>query len=240
MSNDLIPLDQLPSTSLAVNDGVYEELAKGADFLQRLQLFTKGKAIDKGLIRPGHYGVAETGDEITDLGDTIDLLFLARRPKALDMSDREAIITSFDPESTEFKRIAAQSMEKESNCMYGPDFLVFERTTGKFYDFYCGTKSTRGEAKKMYPFLPLTAAEIAARKLDGIEPHGPLPATLKSRLVEKGSFSWHVPVVSRCSTPFANLPSSENIVKQITKFLTVKDEGPEKVQESEGKKKRAR
>ena len=50
---------------------------------------------------------------------------LARRPKAIDMTDAEAMIVNYDPESEEFKRIAAQSMEKESHCMYGPSFLVF-------------------------------------------------------------------------------------------------------------------
>ena len=82
-------------------------------------------------------------------------------------------------------------------------FLVFERGTGRFLEFFCGSKSTRSEAKKLYPFLPLTTADIARQQaagndVDGLEPHGPLPLTLKSRLVEKGTYSWHVPVVVKC------------------------------------------
>lgn len=232
-SNNLVPVDltQLPSTQVG-SDETFNELAKSGDFLGRLQLFTKGKAIDKGLIRPGRYGIPESGDEIVDLGDTIDIIPLARRPKAIDMSDKEAIIVCHDHESDEFKRIAAKSLEKESHCMYGPSFLVFERSSGRLLEFFCGSKSTRGEAKKIYPFLPITEADIAARELSD-EPHGPLPLTLKSRLVEKGTYSWHVPVVVKCSTPFTNLPSMDVIVREIERFVNIKDDGVEKVSEEE-------
>ena len=243
MSTAIAKVDysQLPSTQVG-NDAVYDDLAKGGDFLSRLQLYTKGKAIDKGLIKPGHYGIPVSEEEITDLGDSIDLLVIARRPKAIDMTDKEAIIVVHDSNSPEFQRIAALSAEKESHCMYGPSFLVFERNTGKFYEFFCGSKSTRTEAKKIYPFLPLTQADIDARGLKDVEAHGPLPMTLKSRYVEKGSFSWHVPVVQKCSVPFKNEPAVDVLVKEIGKFLTFKDaEQVEKVAEPEGgKKKRAR
>ena len=124
-------------------------------------------------------------------------------------------------------------MEKESHCMYGPSFLVFERSTCRFLEFFCGNKSSRSEAKKLYPYLPLSQADIdakAARGEDvgGLEPHGPLPLTLKSRLVEKGTYSWHVPVVVKCGEAFTKLPSMDRIVKEINAFLTVKDNGVER------------
>ena len=129
--------------------------------------------------------------------------------------------------------------------MYGPSFLVYERSTNRFLEFFCGTKSTRSEAKKVYPFLPLTAADIARQKaagndVAGLEPHGPLPLTLKSRLVEKGTYSWHVPVIVKCAQPFPKLPSKDQIVKEITRFINCKGDGVETVKEPEGKKARAR
>ena len=203
-STDLISVDfnNLPSTQVGT-DEQFAELAKSTEFLARLQLYTKGKAINKGLVRPGHYGIPASDEDVEDIGDEIDIIPLARRPKAIDMTDTDAVLVNYDPESEEFKRIAAQSLEKESHCMYGPSFLVFERKTGRFLEFFCGSKSTRSEAKKIYPFLALTAADIARQKAAGhdvsdLEPHGPLPLTLKSRLVEKGAYSWHVPVVVKC------------------------------------------
>ena len=84
----LVPvnLEQLPSTQIG-GDDLYAELAKGGDYLGRMQLYTKGKAVNKGLIPPGHYGIPERDDEIIDLGTTVDIIPLARRPKAIDMTD---------------------------------------------------------------------------------------------------------------------------------------------------------
>jgi hypothetical protein len=245
-STDLIPVDfnNLPSTQVGT-DEQFAELAKSTEFLARLQLYTKGKAINKGLVRPGHYGIPASDEDVEDIGDEIDIIPLARRPKAIDMTDTDAVLVNYDPESEEFKRIAAQSLEKESHCMYGPSFLVYERKTGRFLEFFCGSKSTRSEAKKIYPFLALTAADIARQKAAGhdvsdLEPHGPLPLTLKSRLVEKGAYSWHVPVVVKCCAPFTRTPSPDQLFKEITSFITCKGDGVEIVKEPVGKKQRAR
>jgi len=242
---NLVPVDlsQLPSTQLG-SDDQFLELAKSSEFIGRLQLFTKGKAINKGQVRPGCYGIPE-GEEVIDLGDTIDILPLGRRPKAIDMTDTDAVLVNYDPESDEFKRIAATSLEKESHCMYGPSFLVIEEKTGRFLEFFCGSKSTRSEAKKIYPFLQLTAADIERQKLAGkdvseLKPHGPLPLTLKSRLVEKGTYSWHVPVVSKCATPFTKLPPIAAITKELTAFIECKGDGVQTVKEEPGKTHRAR
>jgi len=237
MENALVPVNfnQLPSTQIGTDDQ-FTELAKGGDFIGRMQLYTKGKAINKELIRPGHYGVPESDDEVVDLGVTVDILPLARRPKAIDMTDLEALVLNYDPESAEFARIAAKSAETDSHCQYGPSFLVYERATGRFLEFFCGTKTNRIEAKKIYPFLPLSDGDIkrlaeAGKDVTGLEAHGPIPLTLKVKLVENRRGSWHAPVVVKCSTPFTQLPLLEVFVKEITRFLTIKDNGVEKVAE---------
>lgn len=234
----------LPSTQMA-NDAAYNELAKSNEFLGRLQLYTKGSAVNRKLVGPGEFGIPEGDDEIHKLGESVDVLVLARRPKALDMSDREAILVSYDPSTDTFKDIRARSGEQDSGCMYGVSFLVVERTTGRLLEFFCGTKSTRSEAGKIYDFLPLSAAQIEAKAaagedVTGLEPHGPIPMTMKSKLVEKGKFSWHVPVVLKCSTPFTRLPPVEAVNEEIVKFTTVKDGGTEKAPEPAAKSKRAR
>jgi len=234
----LVPvnLDQLPSTQIGTDDQ-FAELAKGGDYLGRLKLYTKSKDAIKGLITDGHYGIPESEKEITDLGDSVDILPLARRPKAIDMTDMEALVISYNPESEEFKRIQAQSVEADSHCQYGPSFLVYERSTGRFLEFFCGNKSSRRESGKIFPFLPLTQADIdakaAARNPVGdLKPHGPIPVTLKVEVAENRKGIWHVPVVTKCSTPFTRLPSDDVIRREIVKFLAVKDNGVEKVQDT--------
>jgi hypothetical protein len=240
MSNNtaMVPvnLDQLPSTQIGTDDQ-FAELAKGGDYIGRMQLFTKSKANMKGLIPSGHYGIPESDEEIIDLGPTVDLLPLARRPKAIDMTDMEALVISYDMESEEFKRIAAKSAESDSHCQYGPSFLVFERSTKRFLEFFCGNKSSRIEAKKLFPFLPLSQADIDAKSENGnavgdLKPHGPIPVTLKTKVAENRKGTWHVPVVVMCASPFTTLPSDDVIRREITKFLTVKDNGVEKVQDN--------
>ena len=240
MSNNtaMVPvnLDQLPSTQIGTDDQ-FAELAKGGDYIGRMQLFTKSKANMKGLIPSGHYGIPESDEEIIDLGPTVDLLPLARRPKAIDMTDMEALVISYDMESEEFKRIAAKSAESDSHCQYGPSFLVFERSTKRFLEFFCGNKSSRIEAKKLFPFLPLSQADIDAKAENGnavgdLKPHGPIPVTLKTKVAENRKGTWHVPVVVMCASPFTALPSGDIICREIDKFLTVKDNGVEKVQDN--------
>jgi len=234
-----VDVGQLPVTQKGADEG-FDEIAQGGDFLARLQLFSKGGAIDKGLIKPGRWGIPEGDDKITDLGDKIDCLVLARRAKALDMSDTDAIVVNYDMKSKEFQRIADASMGTDSGCMYGPSFLLIERSSGRFLEFFCGTKSTRSEAKKIYPMLPLTAGDIEARKLDA-QPHGPQPFTMATKYVQRKRFSWFVPVVTKCSTPFRTIPDMPKIIKEIERFIDPPADGVEKVDEKEeGGKKRAR
>jgi len=134
-----INLDQLPSTQIGTDDQ-FAELAKGGDYIGRMQLYTKSKVNQKGLIPSGHYGIPESDEEIIDLGPSVDLLPLARRPKAIDMTDMEALVISYDMESPEFKRIETKSAEADSHCQYGPSFLVYERSTRRFLEFFCGNK----------------------------------------------------------------------------------------------------
>lgn len=243
-NTNLVPVDlsQLPACQMG-NDDVYDGIAQSASFLSRLQLYTKGDAINRRLIQPGCYGIPESKDEITNLGDAINVVVLARRPKAVDMSDSDCIVTSYDPESAEFKRIAAKSLEKESNCMYGPSFLLVEQANWQRpLEFFCGTKTSRAEAKKIYPFLPLSAEQIEARGLKDEKPHGPLAMTLTVRYIEKGKYSWHAPVASKCTTPFTKMLSNERLIEEITKFVTAKADDVEKVVEpaTTSGKKRAR
>ena len=123
--------------------------------------------------------------------------------------------------------------------MYGPSFLVYEKSTAAFYEFFCGNKSSRQESKKLYPYLPLTQADIdakaaAGQDVTGLVAHGPIPLTLKSRLVEKNTYSWHVPVVTKCVEPFVKVPSEERIVKEIVAFTSVKNNGVERAAPAAG------
>jgi hypothetical protein len=228
LTTDLASLTNLPVSVTAARTNLAKR-ATETEWLQRIQLVTKGKYVELDKIRSGHYGVPLKEDEIQDLGDSIDILPLAVRDKALDTTE-DPPLTNYDASSAIFQDIEERSSEKDSGCMWGPSFLVFERNTGKFYEFFCGNKSARAEAGKFEPFLPISEAEA---EQFGCDPKGPDPITLTAKHIRRPRFSWHVPEVHECSTPFTNLPPVERIVQEIQKFLNPKTQDAELVEEGE-------
>ena len=207
MSKDLVTLKlNVPAVADDVLSQV-EEVSKGADFIPRLQLIGKGKYVDTNKIGPGRWGVPQAGgEEVTDLGESIDVIPLAARPKAMDVSDTEAIITVYDTQNPEFKRII--EAPKNSGCMWGPTYLVYERSSKSFYELFFGNASGRAEAGKLRPFLPKDGQVSAA--------------TLNIRYKPSKTFGgWHVPVIVKCTMPFKDLPPIEEINATIEKFMSI-------------------
>lgn len=201
----------LPCT--LISPAELKRIAQPTEYLARIQLFTKGKAIDEGLIKPGHYGIPQTGgDDVTDLGAEIDVMVFALRPKAMDVTDVNNIRVCYDINDPLYEEITSMS----EGGLYGPSFLVYERSTQAFYELFFCNKSARKVAPALYPFLPINAA--AASEL-GCEPHGPLTATLGVRYATGAKGKWHTYTVKNCSVPFSTEPTVEDAVEQITKFL---------------------
>ena len=222
MANDIVPFTvaQLPEVSDEQINAL-EKVSTGGGFLQRLQLISKGKYVDTGKCAPGRWGIP-VGDECTDLGPEVDIMPLAVRDKALDVSDRENILSVYDKNSDEFQRI--KNAPKNTGCMWGRSFLVLERKTEALYELYFGNASGRAEAPKVEPYLP--------------RPKSPASAlTLKIKYKKGKDFAWHVPVVVDCSEPITGGPDMAEVVKQIEKFNNP-DEGPEVSVEPENKRAR--
>ena len=216
MSKELVPfkMNMLPAVSEEQLKSL-EEVAQGSDFLPRIQLITKGKYVDTSKIGAGHWGIPlPGGDDIDDLGPKIDIIPIAYRPKGLDVSYKDAIIAVYDTEDPEFQRIKAAP--KNTGCMWGPSFLVLERSTGKLYELFFGNKSGRNEAAKLRPFLLSQA-----------------PASLGIRYKKMPDYGWHVPVITKCSEPFdeaAIKVTQEQINDELEKFQNP-EKGVQKVDE---------
>jgi hypothetical protein len=172
-------------------------------FLPALRFFSKGS--DDGTIKPGNYGIPISEDRIVDLGDSVDIVPLARRMKALDKSDPDDIVVSYLRSSPDFKRIIENADDSGGDLMWGCSFLVYERTSKKILELWFGTKSSRSEAEHIYPFLPADENEAQ-------------PCTLKSRKPKNAKHSYRIPLVSVCSTPI-DLPSDDLIAAAVQKFL---------------------
>jgi hypothetical protein len=226
--NELSVLNELFSGENALSTQSIDDLkaldamSSSVSFLRRIQLYSKGKSNASGtLVGAGNFGVPESSDKITDLGNSIDVLVIARKAKAIDMSDTSNIIVTNDTTSAEFKRIVdLADNTRDSGCAYGPTYLIYERSSNSFYEFFCGNKSARYASSAINSFLPVTQAMIDAGVTNESEPRFAKPMTLKSEYIKKDRYEWFAPKAEECLTPI-DLPSADVLRSEIERFMKV-------------------
>jgi len=191
----LIPAD-IAGSLQKYDDQALAAVSTGG-FLPRLQLMISNSGPCKsGAFPINHYAVIENQNNV-DVGKEVDMLVIVWRPKAMDTSGDE-IIVSHDETSQLFKDISAKTLEKNSGCMFGPEYLVYIPSVKKFATFFLGSKSSRREATAMNGRLGKGA-------------------TLKSRHCESKGFDWYSPVCVACNQPF-ELPDMAEVAAQADKF----------------------
>lgn len=228
MTTDLVTqASQLPATRTG-GKGLFKRVAKANDFLPRLQLFSKGKPIDKRLVLPGQYGVLVGDEEVTVYGDKIDLFIFAARAKALDRTNPKATVVNFEDDSDIFKSIEERSFVKLADnainpCMFGISFLVWVSQYG-LHEYYCRSKSARGECGKLEPFMPISPQDVADAEADGEELEGQEAQAVRigSRVKEADDLSWHIMTIHECTQPITGVADQETINAAINKFLAQK------------------
>lgn len=179
-------------------------VSTAGDFLPRLQLYGgNSTAAKEGKIGIGCYGIVRSKDVIEDLGKSVDVVIVDGRAKALRVEKDNSIITKFDPNDVEFKKIMAESNVKDSGCMYGPEFLLYVPSAEAFVTFFMSSKTARRAAKNVY-----------ARMRKG--------ATLSAELIKTAKYSWHGPVCNPSSAPFENMPSADDFTEASNKFRAEK------------------
>jgi hypothetical protein len=184
-----------------MTDEMFATLASSNKFLPRIQLFgSSSKLCKQGKFPIGHYGLVTAKDTAEDMGVSFDALVINVRPKAVDFNGEQPI-SIFDNLDPEFARIREDSGESDSNCMWGPEFLLWLPRFGRRYaTFFFANPTMRREAP-------------AVRQLMGNA------ATFKIRFIESKQYGgWHGPIVTACSTPFEP-PDFEEIEATLNTFL---------------------
>jgi len=185
---------------LASNE-TFDKLATASDYLPRIQLCgSSSKLFKKNKIAKQHYAYVVTDENFKDLGASVDVLPIAWRPKALDMSG-DSPVQCFDEKSDTFKDIQIRAGVKDSECAFGPEFLIWIPSLKSFAGLFMGSKTARSEAGKVRELLSKGA-------------------TLTSTVIEgKNGFIWEAIVVNPCTTPF-ELPAPADLRLAIEKFYT--------------------
>ena len=198
MTNALIPSGTIPQSNV---ENVLA-VSKNKSYLPRLKLCgSQAGECQRGLVGIGHYALIKSKEEVEDVGDSVDVIVVAGRAKAVQLSDPP--IQAFDPSSDLFKDIQEESTKKDSDAMFGPEFLVFIPAHQVYATFFlCNPTGRR--------FAP----DMQARLNEG--------ATLGSRLIETAKYKWHGPKIKDCGAPL-EVPDLENLTEVATKFLKEKD-----------------
>lgn len=178
-------------------------------FLPRVQLYgSKSGACTEGKIPIAHYGLTRDKDQIDDLGEQVEIVVLAGRVKAMEIN-KDGVLVNYDPKSDEYARIAAASDEKDSGCMFGPEYLIYVPKAQTFATFYMASKT----ARRVSPDV-LTRMHKAA--------------VLSAKLIKTDKYSWHGPVCKPLDVPTFEVPPVDEIQKHITTFLSPRSSVMEK------------
>jgi hypothetical protein len=225
MSNELATAQNFPMSVHTQDDKTWGDVVAAGSFLPYISLYGgNSNACKEGLIGIGRYGLVRQKDKIEDLTAEFSVLAIGWRYKAMKIG--EGIISNYNPKSEMFLKIKEESEIKDSGCMYGIEFLFWvpELPARCFATFYCNSKTSRREAQNIRPFCPEAPnpARITPEHPNGYPGHGPKPMTLKSQLIKTEKYTWHGPVATQCSTQF-NLPSTEEMIEQATKFANPKE-----------------
>lgn len=227
---------QFPMSQYTQDDKAWGDVVAAGSFLPYISLYGgNSNACKENLIGIGRYGLVRQKDKIEDLTDEFNVLALAWRYKAMQIG--EGILSNYNPKSELFLSIKEKSETKDSGCMYGIEFLFWvpDLPANCFATFYCNSKTSRREAQNIRPFCP--APEQMKADSTIVPAHGPLQMTLKTTLIKKGTYRWHGPVATQCSTQFT-LPSMEDMMEQAKRFANPKESEVEVVKPDENKRAR--
>jgi hypothetical protein len=191
-------------------DDIFNSVANSGKYLARIQMFGgNSEAVKSGKVPMASYALVTGKDQYQPLGDAVDVVPVAWRPKAMDVGGEE-VISVHDHTDPEFARIQAQSEVKDSGCMFGPEFLLWLPGIKRFVTLFMSSKTARREA-------PAIRERIGK------------PTTLGVEYIKTKKFSWHGIVARPCSTPF-DLPTDEAVAEEVEKFMNPPKVDIERVQ----------
>lgn len=145
MSNLIIPQNAI------AEDKEFDNLAKGFNFLGRLQLFQgQSEHIVNGHVDNGEFAYVTAKGIEHRFGKELQFMPLGYRHKAMDMSGSKPLAWFHKIGETfskpEFLDIQERAKGKNSSCSWGPEFLIWIPQIGVFATFHCGSPTFRNSS----------------------------------------------------------------------------------------------
>jgi hypothetical protein len=196
-------LDRPSENRVAVrkDDSTFNAIAKSGSWLSRFQLFSaKADAVALGKIAPGRYGIVD-GDKIIDLGTEVIVSVHSWRPQAMFIDKASNTVEiNYDTASDRFKQIQERSFTPNSNCLFGPDFLLWVPKAGKWVSFFMNSKTARRQSSGVREAIGQNGIKLGAK------------------LIESKGFKWHGPVVEPFSAPLEPAAPEDEVESQVHNF----------------------
>lgn len=194
-------------------------MTKTGDYLPRIQVMgSNSNPVKEDKIPQGVFGIFYGTSQLRNLGKEFEMLSVAMRPKAMRVGGTPDgnPISFFDRNSLEFQQIVKEAANKDSGCIYGPDFLVWVPAENTFAELFCSNPTMRNAAPDL---LKLMEKE---RTPEGRIKYGPAVALVRIKYIKNKKFSWHGGEFLPLSTPLKNPADADLWQKQlqieVTKF----------------------
>jgi len=177
-------------------------VTKAGSYLPYMQAMgSNSPEVQRGDMPMGVFALAKGKTKI-NLGKAVIAMLLSWRPKA--MQFKPDVLSYFNPNTDEFKKLIVQSDVPNSGAAYGPEFLMWLPEYNEFTTMFFGNPTGRQESPNM----------IAA--LDS----GNLFARLNCELIEykKQKKSYHGTRYYKYDVPVTNLPPNDQLADILNGF----------------------
>jgi hypothetical protein len=177
-------------------DEDFEDVSKVGDYLARLQVMgSNSEAVKESKVAMGTLALVKDKANPIEIGKEVDVVVISWHPKAMRMETGGNPMSYFNRLSEEFKKVATDSQQPDSGCMFGPEFLLYIPARKTFCTFYMGSKSARKEAPNLLALMKKAAS-------DSGKPAGSYDvakATIRVKYIKTQRFSWHAPQINPCT-----------------------------------------
>ena len=202
MPDELIiskPGDLVKTSKYATTD-VVESMQTSTEYLPYIQLMgSMAGLVKQGKFPIGHFACFKGKDPV-DLGDKFDGVVLGLRPKAMEFGDD--VISVYNPENPEFKRIQAAASNKQQGFVFGLEFLLYMPDFDEVACYLFGNASHQREAPNV---VALFDEQNAINEYVLIEFEAFLIPENKKKQ------SWHVPRISKSENTLSRMVSGEKL-----------------------------
>lgn len=213
MSQDQTNAIALPtgvqSTSLTTQQAA--DLLKSGDYLAYVVVTTgNSTAVKEEKVKMGVVAVV-VNQQYIELGKEVPMVVIAERPKAMRFGD--TILSYFDMNSAEFKKVQEDAKIPNSQAAAGLEFLVWipgVGDNGMFAGLFCGNASMKKEAIQIRQYL------------------GGKAISLKVKLAQNARYSWHTGVCAPHTSPIGSQPDPDELAEELKKFTNPKSSTVEK------------